>query len=179
MAAKRIVVGIGGTLGSDAALALAIDLASTLGAEIVGVHVAKPFARSAFPDPPVHDPSRSPSWRSRAAEAFFGALSTSEVEHRMITVEGHPAREILRVADDEDAAFVVVGNGLHSTMPETFLSSVAHELTHDARRPLIIVPERAPAIVDALDRGLGIGVADTRAAHDHVVTGVVATSLRH
>lgn len=176
MAAKTIVVGIDGSSGSDAALALAIDLAGTIGAAIVGVHVARPVARSTFPDPPVQDPSRSPSWRSRAAESFFGALATSQVEHRMLTVEGHPAREILRVADEEDAAFVVVGNGLHSTMPETFLGSVAHELTHDSSHPLVIVPERAPAtVVDALGRRQGIGIANALAAHDHVLTTIAAT----
>ena len=179
MTAKKIVVGIDGSPGSDAALALAIDLAGTIGAEIVGVHVARPVARSTFADPSVHDPSRSPSWRSRAVEAFFGALATLDVEHRMLTVEGHPAREILRVADEEDAAFVVVGNGLHSTMPETFLGSV-HELTHDSSRPLVIVPERAPAtVVDALGRRQGIGIADALAAHDHVLTAIAATRFRH
>jgi hypothetical protein len=60
--------------------------------------------------------------------------------------EGHPATEILGVADAEDAALIVVGNGLHSTVGDLFLGSVAHELTHRSWRPLTVVPIAARAV---------------------------------
>jgi nucleotide-binding universal stress UspA family protein len=69
-------------------------------------------------------------------------LRTSRIAHRIVTVCGHPSTEILRVADHEDAGLVAVGNGLNSTMREIFLGSVAPELSHHARRPLVIVPAR-------------------------------------
>jgi len=64
------------------------------------------------------------------AKEFSGALTTSGINYRILTRHGHPATEILRLADDEEADLIVVGNGLNSTMTEIFLGSVAHALTH-------------------------------------------------
>jgi nucleotide-binding universal stress UspA family protein len=185
MTAKKIVVGLDGSRGSNAALAWAIDAAGALGAEIIAVHVVKPIARPAFaaavPDRPLHESDRMPSdLCSRAVLAFLGPLPTSGIEHRIVTIQGHPATKILRVADDEGAALVVVGKALHSTMAEIFLGSVAHELTHHARRPLVIVPAHAPATdVEALGKKQRAGAGETLAAHDHVLTGVAGTRLRY
>ena len=68
--------------------------------------------------------------RSRVKTELSGPLTMSAVKHRIVIVEGHPATQILGMADAEDAALIVVGNGLHSTMEDLFLGSVAHELTH-------------------------------------------------
>jgi len=140
MNAKKIVVGVDGSPGSDAALAWAIDEAAALGAELIAIHVATPIA----------PPARFDLF-SRFPKPSFGPLKSSGIEHRILTVHGRPATEILRVADEEDAGLVVVGNGLPSTMAEIFLGSVAHELTHHSRRPLAIVPIHSPAVsVDTL-----------------------------
>lgn len=160
MSTKKIVVGIDGSPGSDAALAWAIDEAGS-GGEIVAVHVVEPVVSPAHVTgalvPPARDP-RSSHWRRIAAEACYARLTASRVAHRILAVQGHPATQILRVADDEQADLIVVGNGLHSTMDEIFLGSVAHELTHHARRPLVIVPARQPVRdVDALGRSYPAG----------------------
>jgi nucleotide-binding universal stress UspA family protein len=80
-------------------------------------------------------------------------VATSGIKYRILTRHGHPATEILRLADDEDADLIVVGNGLNSTMAEIFLGSVAHAVTHHANRPLVIVPSHVPAAsIDSLGR---------------------------
>jgi nucleotide-binding universal stress UspA family protein len=138
--AKKIVVGVDGSPGSDAALAWAIDEAVALGAEVIAIHVVTPDLPLARFD-----------LSSRFPELSFGPLKKSGIEHRILTLHGRPATEILRIADEEDAGLVVVGNGLPSTMAEIFLGSVAHELTHHSRRPLAIVPIHSPTFsVDAL-----------------------------
>jgi nucleotide-binding universal stress UspA family protein len=156
MRMQRIVVGVDGSPGSDAALGWAINEAGSAGAEIIAVHVVEPISGPAPATTPSAIPLRHPAssnGRTIAAEACYERLRTSGVAYRVLAVRGHPATEILRAADFEHADLIVVGNGLHSTMTEIFLGSVAHELTHHARRPLVIVPARQPVPdVDALGR---------------------------
>jgi K+-sensing histidine kinase KdpD len=107
-------------------------------------------------------------------------LRTSRIAHRIVTVCGHPSTEILRVADHEDAGLVVVGNGLNSTMTEIFLGSVAHELSHHARRPLVIVPAHGhDPTMDVVGSNQRRTVGETLVAHDHALTGVSRTMLMH
>jgi|HubBroStandDraft_6_1064221.scaffolds.fasta_scaffold151425_2 nucleotide-binding universal stress UspA family protein len=156
MDAKKIVVGVDGSPGSDAALAWAIDEAAALGAEIIAIHVLAPIR----PPAPAAIGNYVPLAQfqisgfdviPRIPEPSLAPLKLSGIEHRILNVHGRPATEILRAADQEDAGLIVVGNGLPSTMAEIFLGSVAHELTHHARRPLVIVPIQAAAVgVDAL-----------------------------
>ncbi|MFI5287217.1 MAG: universal stress protein [Candidatus Dormibacteria bacterium] len=167
MNANKIVVGVDGSTASNAALNWAVQAAAPQGADIIAVHVLKPIGE--------HAPATSVSEvrlrefaylgahiRSRVESELFGPLTTSTVKHRMLIVEGHPASEILRVADAEDAGLIVVGNGVHSTMEDLFLGRVAHELTHRSRRPLVVIPLAAYA-----------GHLDTmgRAQHTSNVTG--------
>lgn len=156
MRTERIVVGVDGSSGSDAALEWAIHAAGSAGAEIVAVHVVEPISGPAPVAAPLAIPPRHPgssNGRAIVAVACNERLRNSGVAYRVLAVQGHPATEILRVADHEQADLIVVGNGLHSTMTEIFLGSVAHELTHHARRPLVIVPARQPVSdVDALGR---------------------------
>jgi nucleotide-binding universal stress UspA family protein len=168
MRTERIVVGVDGSPGSDAALEWAISEAGSAGAEIIAVHVVEPIiASAAVPTPlalPLGDPG-SPHGRTLLAEACHDRLITSGVAHRILAVRGHPATEILRLADDEQADLIVVGNGLNSTMTEIFLGSVAHELTHHARRPLVIVPAHYPASdLDAVGRKHPAGRTETLVA---------------
>ncbi len=141
---QKIVVGVDGSPGSAAALEWTIQQAGANRAEIIAIHVVKPVATSSFGaavgTPRYEADCFGPELRSNIAQAFFEPLKASGIDHRILSAQGHPAAEIMRIADDEDAGLVVVGNGLNSTMDEIFLGSVAHALTHSARRPLVIVP---------------------------------------
>jgi nucleotide-binding universal stress UspA family protein len=151
MSAKKIVVGVNGSAASNAALEWAVQEAVSNGAELIAVHVLRPIAGHA-PVTSVADVRLrefdylGAHTRSRVKSELFGPLTMSAVKHRILIVEGHPATEILGVADTEDAALIVVGNGLHSTMEDLFLGSVAHELTHRSRRPLAVVPMAAHTV---------------------------------
>src|SRR5579872_421446 len=141
----KMVVGVNGSAASNAALDWAIHDAAPKGAEIIAVHVLRPMRGAASAASVAEVRLRefdylSGDTRSRVKAELFGPLMRSAVKHRIVIVEGHPATQILGVADAEDAALIVVGNGLHSTMEDLFLGSVAHELTHRSRRPLAVVP---------------------------------------
>ncbi len=144
MNARKIVVGVNGSAASDAALDWAIGEAAPTGAEIIAVHVLKPVG--------AHDATTvrdvrlrelhylGDDMRSHVENELFRPLARTDIKHRIVVVEGHPAAAILHVADTEDADLIVVGNGLHSTMEDLFLGSVAHELSHKARRPFALIP---------------------------------------
>jgi nucleotide-binding universal stress UspA family protein len=50
------------------------------------------------------------------------------------------AAGLLRVADREEADLVVVGTRGQSTLAGRILGSTSYSLTHNARRPVIVVP---------------------------------------
>jgi nucleotide-binding universal stress UspA family protein len=154
---RKIVVGVNGSAASDAALEWAIKEATPSGAEIIAVHVLKPIG--AHDGPTVREVRLrelhylGDDMRSHVEKELFGPLTRTDIKHRIMVVEGHPATAILHLADAEDADLIVVGNGLHSTMEDLFLGSVAHELSHKARRPFVLIPYAMHVgAVDAIGR---------------------------
>jgi len=150
MSIKRIVVGADG--GDDGARALrwAADLAAPIGAEIVVVHAITPQVSGAWTTPmggiaePMVTDEEWRAWRDseerrieRQASALLRAMP---VPFRVIFAEGHPATVIAFSARAENADLIVVGRRGRNGLAELVLGSVSHELTHHARRPVVIVP---------------------------------------
>lgn len=75
-----------------------------------------------------------------AREAGFEARA--EVAH------GKPAAAILRVAEDVDAAVIVLGSGRRGHVPG-LLGSVAGRVAHHSSRPLLIIPVARPTDLTA------------------------------
>ena len=61
-------------------------------------------------------------------------LATIEVVH------GHPARQILRAADDLGADVIVMGTHGKGALEHAFLGSVAEKVLRKARKPVFIIP---------------------------------------
>ena len=144
MTMQKIVVGVNGSAASNAALDWALQEAASRGAEIVAVHVVKPLrvrGGATVTDVRLRElDDLGDELRAHVRTELFSRLANTGVRHRIVVVEAHPATGILHVAESEDADLIVVGNGLHSTMEELFLGSVAHELSHKARRPFMVIP---------------------------------------
>ena len=58
-----------------------------------------------------------------------------------LTAFGKPAATILRVADEHDAAVIVLGAGNRSTLGGV-LGSVVARVVHDTNRPVLVIPTR-------------------------------------
>ncbi|MGA7986767.1 MAG: universal stress protein [Candidatus Dormiibacterota bacterium] len=165
MKPRKIVVGVDGSSGSAAALEWAIDIAGLGAAEIIAVHVADPTAHPAPGAVGASLPSSSRvprDARSTVAPAHYASLKASGLPYRILDTRGHAATQLMRIADEEEADLIVVGNALRSTMAEIFLGSVAHELTHHARVPLAIVPAHADQDLEAVGRREQAAVKPTR-----------------
>jgi nucleotide-binding universal stress UspA family protein len=62
-------------------------------------------------------------------------------ERRVVT--GIPAQRLADVADEVDAAFIVVGSRGRGAFKAAILGSVSKDLMGVARRPVLVVPARA------------------------------------
>ena len=148
--ARRLVVGVDGSEGSERALSFAIWIARGLGAEVVAVHTLRP---AAYPDAFPWALGSSPeiwerSWRDARAELErtleqdrCRPLRDAEVPFRTAVVEGGP-ETLVQFADREEADMIVVRRRGRGGFSELVLGSVSHQLVHHARRPVVVVPLR-------------------------------------
>lgn len=77
-------------------------------------------------------------------EARLGAvLNDAGVQWSTRALAGLPSQQLADVADEVDAALIVVGTrepGLRGTLHEFFSGSVAAQLSHRQHRPVLVVP---------------------------------------
>jgi len=97
---------------------------------------------SASLDPDLGDESTlifDPELRSTIAEVLDGRRVSWSVR----ALAGGPAQELARLADETDAAMIVVGTreaGIIGSLREFFNGSVAVQLAHRQHRPVVVVP---------------------------------------
>lgn len=80
-----------------------------------------------------------PALESVIAETLAG----TGVRWSARALAGGPSAELTRLADELDAAMIVVGTrqaGFRGTMHEFFSGSVAVQLAHHQHRPIVVVP---------------------------------------
>ncbi|MBD2764432.1 universal stress protein [Kocuria sp. cx-455] len=78
--------------------------------------------------------------------AIARALDRQSVSWSVRALAGGPAQEIARLADELDAAMIVVGTrdpGIRGSLHEFFNGSVAVQLAHRQHRPVVVVPLHA------------------------------------
>lgn len=83
--------------------------------------------------------SVDPALRASISEA----LHDRDVPWSVRALAGGPAQELSRLADELDAAMIVVGTrepGVRGTLHEFFGGSVAAQLAHRQHRPVLVVP---------------------------------------
>ena len=141
-----LVLGFDDSAGSREALAVAIDLAQRLDEPL---HVA--FAAQ----PPTHVGEEFHAHADALAAMGERLVAEALASAREAGVEvfTHVARErpvdlLLRLADEHDARFVVVGSYGESPLRGAVLGSTPHKLLHLSKRPVLAVP--APESSDPL-----------------------------
>jgi nucleotide-binding universal stress UspA family protein len=68
-----------------------------------------------------------------------------EAEGRVVAEDAPVATVLLRVADERDAAVVVLGSRRHRTLAEFLTGSTTKDVLKRARRPVLVVPEVSDA----------------------------------
>ena len=130
MARRRIILGLDGSSGADAAREWCEKYAPVLDAEVLAVHVLG-FS-------PHYAELREASWELLNESAAL--LRARGIEHRTELMDGSPASTLDKLATHENADLIVVGRRGSGGFAELLLGSVAHELAHHAHRPVLIVP---------------------------------------
>lgn len=144
MTSRRIVLGLDGSPGAEAALQWCIEAAPPLDAEVIAVYALPPVI-SYIPTPFSAAPAASyeDEIRELMVQELNGwckPLDAAGVKCRAQVVDGVPAEALMRVADETDAAMIVVGRRGKGGFTELLLGSVPHRLSHHALRPVLVVP---------------------------------------
>ncbi len=136
MPARQIVVGVDGSTGAEAAVGWCAEVAAGLDAEVVAVHALPPFVQVLPPAPPPSAPvyysDETRAHLQEHLEEWCAPLRDAGVPYQAILAEGAPAPTLLQIADEHDAALLVVGRSAKGGLAELVLGSVAHHVSHHA-----------------------------------------------
>jgi nucleotide-binding universal stress UspA family protein len=138
---KRIVLGVDGSDGSIEATRVAGRLTADLGAELTAVHVRQVAPMAWSPVPVASDPDATlGAIEELARKRTAQALDPLDIPWTFQVRAGDPAAELEQAAAEQRADLIVVGSQGHTVVHRLLLGSVSTRLTHDAQRPVMVVP---------------------------------------
>ncbi len=128
---------------SEAALRYAIDLASRLNASVEVVHAFSPPS-FALPDGAI---IAQPNYLAEVSNELQKSLdelvrrySGRGVQLEAKLVEGIPASEITRLAEEDEANLIVMGTHGRTGLNHLLLGSVAERVVRTSKMPVLTVP---------------------------------------
>lgn len=184
---QSILCGVDDSTGARLALRAAARLAAQLDARLVVAHVVQVVLSSPRLGPATTAPLGAELEAGRALlESVLVDEGLAEVDRRV--EYGFPADKLADLADEEQAALIVVGSRGRGSLKAAFLGSVSTEVIGVARCPVLVVPPGAApdqpslaaaskgtgAVSGTITTGQGALLATPRATID---TGRSAESL--
>lgn len=137
MSIKRILVGIDDSLPSKIALEFTIDLAQSIGAEVIACHAIGKVPRAIDGHLTTLD-----EYRAAIAEKFEDdwcqPLTESGLRSQKIVVDGNPIVTLLTIADEEEVDMIVLGSRTRAI--DSFLGSTCHQIIEHSRIPVMVIP---------------------------------------
>jgi nucleotide-binding universal stress UspA family protein len=146
MAAARLVVGVDGSDGADAAVQWCARHAPGLAAAVTVVAVIEPAVWLAPPTAAIAEAAeRVEEGEREEVQAKLDAdwckpLRDAGVPYETRTLRGEPAGVLVEVAVQLDADLLVVGRRGRGGIVEMLVGGVPYKLAHRAELPVIIVP---------------------------------------
>jgi nucleotide-binding universal stress UspA family protein len=135
---KKILVAYDGSQQSKKAFALGVDVASKYGAQMIVLSVARP------PEPPIAVEAQAVLVHATEYyEAQFKTMKEEAVgagiEARFEVSAGHPAEQIVQLANEKGIDAIVMGHRGESFLQSWLLGSVAKRVLSYAHCTVIIV----------------------------------------
>ena len=136
---ERILLAIDGSVPAERAEAAAAKLAAKLGSEVLVVHVLRVYYSGAAIWSSEMSAEEAQALVDRVVHEVKGQGVRARGQVRE-TTHGNVAKEILDVAQDEDAGLIVIGSSGLSRIQGLVLGSTAYKVLHLAARPVLTVP---------------------------------------
>ncbi len=136
-----IAVGIDGSDGSLHALSWAAELAQSVGARILAVHVVPEswlLELSAFQ---LKTDGLVEERRTKLGGEWTEGLRSHRIDYSTAFAHGNPATELLRLAEQYHAELVVVGGSRHGGPRRgSMLGHTSHRVANYSTLPVVVVP---------------------------------------
>jgi nucleotide-binding universal stress UspA family protein len=156
-----ILAGVDGTGSGLDAVALAVRLARATGDPLIVACVYPEGRRSGLDVEAVRGPA------AKALEAARALAEEAAAEYRTVP-SGSPARGLAELAEQEDAAAVVVGSHRSGAFGRVASGSTAERLLHGSGCPVAVAPRGYRRRVTDKLRRVGVAFVDTPDGHEAV-----------
>ena len=146
---RCIVCGVDGSADSQAALAVAVDLAARLRLRLIMANVLEPSPTpyadgslgGAITQPRLLTLDREEEVAKGLLTEISEAMGLERADQRVVI--GYAAERLADLADEEGADLIVVGSRGRGAFKAAFLGSVSTSLIGVARCPVLVVPPGA------------------------------------
>ena len=147
---KRILIATDGSKNGEKAAKAGIELAKLSGGKVIIVYVAdigkympsagiiSPFG-GVSPDAIDNVVASIREAGEKATLQVDELARASGVTSERLIVEGNPASEILRIAEDEKIDVIVMGSIGKTGLEKFLMGSVAEKVVHNSKLPVLIV----------------------------------------
>ena len=139
--AYRIVVGYDGSEGGKAALDEAVGLAGRLSGEVLVTYAFG--GRKQYAGAPLTPRRTLQEMGEKLLEEALARVGESDVHVEPVLVDDDAWQGLRSVADQHEAAVIVVGTHGASPLTGMLLGSTAYRLVHSSMTPVLIVPVRS------------------------------------
>jgi nucleotide-binding universal stress UspA family protein len=137
---KKILVGYDGSKGGKAALRQAAAIARESRAEITALWVREPLPRyTDLPGEPEEAQEAADEYFQERRKEIEDAAAQHGIPIRCETNHGHPAKTILRFADEGGYDLIVIGHSDHSELWGRLLGDTADRISDHAHCSVLIV----------------------------------------
>jgi nucleotide-binding universal stress UspA family protein len=147
---RSILCGVDGSADSQAALAVAADMAERLDLRLIMANVVEPshapYAGAtslggAMAQPRLPTTDHQQAVANSLLIALSAAMALGRADRRVVI--GYAAERLADLADEEGAEMIVVGSRGRGAFKAAFLGSVSTSLIGVARCPVLVVPPGA------------------------------------
>jgi nucleotide-binding universal stress UspA family protein len=137
---RSIVVGVDATADSITALRRAAEIARTSNLLLIAVHVRHNSAWVGMSALSAGYAAQTmDEIEAESRQATDEALEKMAVDWEFVVRAGEPARELIAVAEERSALYIVVGGRPHSAPASVLLGSVATAVVHHFRGSVLVV----------------------------------------